>query len=523
VPCDFLGEESGAAAGTYGGHLWLVDPQDGTSEFLKGRRGSAISVALLRERVPVLGVVHAPFAPDRGADTIAWMKGAGPILRNGRPVFADLAEKRLERGEFVWATASSELRPQSWSQAVAPARYIAMPSVAYRLARIAAGDGVATASIHGVNEYDIAAGAALIRAAGGVVLDASGREISFSGAPDARVSGCFAGASQAAQHLAGFDWHSLEKEPKRAQKLSVGFPRPAADPKLSRAQGSLLGQLIGDSLGSLVEFKGAAEIARAYPNGVRDLADGGTWGTIAGQPTDDSELALALARSIVARGGYDAEAAAQAYREWLDSQPFDVGKTTRRGIRGEPDAKSESNGSLMRVSPIGIWAAGDPARAAQAARDDSRLTHPNPVCVDACGAYAAAIATGVSGGSREQMVEAARSEAREASVRQALERAAAGELPKDFLRHQGWVLIALENAFSRLASGASAEEAIVATVACGGDTDTNACIAGALVGAAEGRTAFPSRWVYPLLACRTPRPWDYWPDDVFDLAEALLK
>jgi ADP-ribosylglycohydrolase len=116
------------------------------------------------------------------------------------------------------------------------------------------------------------------------------------------------------------------------------------------------GNWIGDSLGSLVEFRGAAEIARAFPSGLRNLSDGGTWNTIAGQPTDDSELALALARSIVAQGGYAPQAAFAAYREWLDSNPFDVGATTRRGILGEPDHASQANGSLMRVSPIGIWA-----------------------------------------------------------------------------------------------------------------------------------------------------------------------
>ncbi|MGB7844114.1 MAG: hypothetical protein WBL63_00735 [Candidatus Acidiferrum sp.] len=47
---------------------------------------------------------------------------------------------------------------------------------------------------------------------------------------------------------------------------------------LSRAQGCLLGQLAGDSLGSLVEFK-----SWKYPNGVRELADGGRWETIAGR------------------------------------------------------------------------------------------------------------------------------------------------------------------------------------------------------------------------------------------------
>jgi hypothetical protein len=56
------------------------------------------------------------------------------------------------------------------------------------------------------------------------------------------------------------------------------------------AQGCLLGQLAGDALGSLVEFRAPQDIRREYPNGIRELADGGTWNTIAGQPTDDSEL-----------------------------------------------------------------------------------------------------------------------------------------------------------------------------------------------------------------------------------------
>jgi len=65
---------------------------------------------------------------------------------------------------------------------------------------------------------------------------------------------------------------------------------------LSRAQGCLLGQLAGDALGSLVEFQTPEQIRQEYPNGVRELVDGGTWNTIAGQPTDDSEVALRMTR-----------------------------------------------------------------------------------------------------------------------------------------------------------------------------------------------------------------------------------
>lgn len=139
---------------------------------------------------------------------------------------------------------------------------------------------------------------------------------------------------------------------------------------LSRAQGALLGQLAGDALGSLVEFKSPEAITATYPDGVRDLADGGTWTTLAGQPTDDSELALALAGTLVDAGTYSEEAAAGAYGNWYASGPFDIGETTRRAFspaavalgRGENPAAaareaanrdSQANGALMRISPLG--------------------------------------------------------------------------------------------------------------------------------------------------------------------------
>jgi ADP-ribosylglycohydrolase/fructose-1,6-bisphosphatase/inositol monophosphatase family enzyme len=526
-PATFAGEETGTTPGSEQGWTWLVDPQDGTSEFLAGRRGSAVSVALLRGPDPVLGVVHAPLPPDRARDTIAWAEGASAVLRNGAPVAASLARGSLGPGEFVLATASSALRPQTWSAWVEPARYIACPSIAYRMARVAAGDGVATVSTHAVNEYDVAAGMALIRAAGGISLDAGGRAIVLTGRADNRVSGIFAGAPEAAARLARYDYSQLDAEPRRAVRLPLGFPRPRL-PALARAQGTLLGQVIGDSLGSLVEFKGAAEIAQLHPGGVRELADGGVFHTISGQPTDDSEMALALARCLVAEKGFDAGKVLAAYREWMTSRPIDIGATTERGLLGQHTTESQSNGALMRVSPIGVRYSGDAAAAAQAARDDAALTHRNPVCLEASAGYAAAIATGVAGGNRDAMLQAALAHSAGAA-QEAIRRGAAGEAPASFEQNIGWVLTALQNAFMHLMRS-KFEEALVQTVARGGDTDTNAAIAGALCGAAHGREAIPQRWIRPVLACRPlveagaprPRPMSCWPDDVLELAEALL-
>ncbi|MCD6042924.1 MAG: hypothetical protein K0R40_2527, partial [Burkholderiales bacterium] len=335
-----------------------------------------------------------------------------------------------------------------------------------------------------------------------------------------------AGAPLAAAQLAGFDWASLEKEPPARPRVQLGFPRKADERRVEHAQGCLLGQVIGDSLGSLVEFKAAAEIARLFPEGVRNLADGGVYHTIAGQPTDDSEMALALARSLLAEKGFVPDKVLDAYREWMTTRPVDIGATTSRGLLGLHTTESESNGSLMRVSPIGVWAAGDPRRAADTASADSLLTHPNPVCVEACAAYAAAIAVGVGGGGREAMRSAALG-CCSGRVREAI---GSNAPPADFFTHMGSVLVALQNGFFHLRQS-SFEEALVATVAAGGDTDTNAAICGALLGAALGRSAIPPRWVLPVLACRStidagaprPRPAAYWPDDILEVAEALLQ
>jgi ADP-ribosylglycohydrolase len=323
---------------------------------------------------------------------------------------------------------------------------------------------------------------------------------------------------------------------------------------LARALGCWLGQLAGDSLGSLVEFHTGEAIRARYPEGVRDLRNGGVWRTRAGQPTDDSELALMLARTLVRDGRYDPGAVLEAYVHWYESGPFDVGTTIRQALgaaaRGRTraerlelataaaDAGRPSNGSLMRISPLGVFGAGRPAAAAALARQDSRLTHPHPLCQDACAVFLAALATAVAdGGGPEAAYAAARAEAArpevQGPVREALDQARLGP-PADFFTQQGYVLIALRNAFYQVLHAPNLEEGVVATVMAGGDTDTNAAIAGALLGAVYGRDAVPARWQQAVLTCRPqpprvpgsnerPRPPEFWPADALELAEALLR
>jgi ADP-ribosyl-[dinitrogen reductase] hydrolase len=306
---------------------------------------------------------------------------------------------------------------------------------------------------------------------------------------------------------------------------------------LRRAQGCLIGQLAGDALGSLVEFRTPEVIRRDYPDGVRELADGGTWDTIAGQPTDDSEMALALARSLVDAGRYDAEGARKAYIFWSESEPFDCGATVSRGLQGRPDPTSQANGALMRVSPIGIFGSNyPPEMVAEWARQDGAITHPHPICIEANALYATAIA----GAIREkieprelyqQILRQAEKDRAEEALLDTIGRAFDAP-PDDYIHQQGWVLIAFGNAWWQLLHASNLEEGVVDTIMRGGDTDTNAAICGALLGAVYGRDAIPGQWIEALLNCRPeagkahvhrPRPECFWPGDVLTLAEQLIR
>lgn len=306
---------------------------------------------------------------------------------------------------------------------------------------------------------------------------------------------------------------------------------------LERAQGCLLGQLAGDSLGSLVEFRTPEDILREYPDGVRELADGGTWNTVAGQPTDDSEMALMLARMLADTGRYDREEARRAYVFWLESGPFDCGYTVAGGLRGRHNADSQANGAMMRVSPLGIFGANyDLDQVAEWARQDSAITHLHPVCQQANALYAMAIANAVREGCNGQslygqIVAWAHDMDVEDRLLEAVQTAAKAR-PADFTRLQGWVLIAFQNALWQLNHAKDLEQGVIDTVMQGGDTDTNAAIAGALLGAVWGRSAIPSQWAESILNCqpkasglnaRRPRPECFWPVDALELAGRLLE
>jgi ADP-ribosyl-[dinitrogen reductase] hydrolase len=558
------------------GHVWVVDPHDGTSAMLGGHRGTAVSIGLVRHDVPVLGVVYA-FAPYpaaaaadvQGGDLIAWAEGCGPVTRNGAAVDRLPLAAALAAAHTVLVSQAADKVSEANARLTAPARFRAMPSIAYRLALVAAGDAEAAVSLAGARDWDFAAGHALVRGVGGALVDEAGKPIAYAAGGRASSSRCFGGSVAVATELASRPWEDVSKPP----TLPPGcfdLTRPSRDAifagesgVLARAVGCLVGQVAGDSLGGLVEFRSAASIAKAYPAGVRDLADGGHWDILAGQPTDDSEMALMLARAIVKAGKFDPASVLEGYAYWYGSSPFDMGTTTSQALsaaanaaRAKRDAvaaaalaasqTSQANGALMRVAPLGVFGhAADPGQVMAWARADAKLTHPHPVCQDASAVFAAAVAyavrTGAAAGDVYRFArELADAENLHADLRATLAVAEAGP-PGDFQHQMGWVRIALQNAFHQLLrtagpsaaspTAATPHAALVDTVGRGGDTDTNAAICGALVGAVHGVPAWPASFVDRVLTCRPinlvpggrhPRPRDFWPVDLPMLAERLL-
>ena len=554
----FMGEEDPsrdrAPGAGGGGHAWVVDPNDGTRSFRQGLRGASVSIGLLRDGAPVLGAILAHTAPHGGEDLFTWAEGTGPLRRNGEPVPAVDRRGGLATGDVILTSAASLAWPLLNATLLAPARFRPCASIAYRLALVAAGEAAGTASIQPLDGHDVVAGHALLRGAGLALLDLDGHEVTYRASGRTFVGPVVAGAPEVARALAGRLSHrpAAVPPPARLELCEPAPGRPVEDAALlRRAQGAMLGELCGDALGSLVEFQAPEEIAEDWPDGVRELVDGGTWNLIAGQATDDSELALALARALVRCGAFDAGEVARAYVAWYETGPFDIGHTTRAALsaatsarragrdpaaaaRGAARGESKANGALMRVAPLGIFGQGrSPSEVAEWAREDARLTHPHPVCQDASAVFAVTVARAVARGSAPADLVAfaldfSRSAGFHPEVVEAVSRARQGT--PDFLTHQGLVTVALQNAFLQLLHHPP-EEALVDTVRRGGDTDTNAAVAGALLGAVHGVQALPARWCSAVLSCvpvagapgvHRPRPPSCWAVDALVIAERLV-
>lgn len=305
----------------------------------------------------------------------------------------------------------------------------------------------------------------------------------------------------------------------------------------SRATGALLGQVVGDALGSQLEFMSAASIEkRSLQRLATDMLGSPVWNTLAGQITDDSEMAIAALSSIARRGGYDKAAARMSYGDWLRSKPFDVGITVGGAIRsGSPSRTSRSNGSMMRCSTIAVWGTSVSGReAVTALAEDALITHLDPVVVGSTVLYGLAIRHAILTGADPHATFAYVQRLAEVlnvheTVREYIRRAEHGRPHDTDEGYQtGYCMVAFQHALYSLISGETFAEALTNTILRGGDTDTNAAIVGALLGSVLGQDAIPSDWLGYALTCAPgegtpqPRPATYHVPTMMSLAEPFI-
>lgn len=289
----------------------------------------------------------------------------------------------------------------------------------------------------------------------------------------------------------------------------------------------MMGLMCGDALGAPVEFHTPEDLQQRFPNGITDMEDGWSYTHFVrkGQITDDSEMAIALLHSLVKNGGFSAEETRAQYQHWLQTGPADVGVTIRFALRGHKNPDSQANGALMRVAPLGIYAALHPDFDWQtAAAEDCRITHIHPRCAAANIIYVESIILAIQGKSPQDIYAAACQRAQALGDANLIERLrlAATEEPTYFPM-VGWVEIAFQCAYYWLLHAKDYSSAMCAIVNRIGDPDTNAAIAGALLGAVFGSSGIPAHWQKTVLEHESFRLTEYRAATAMELLNKLMQ
>lgn len=275
----------------------------------------------------------------------------------------------------------------------------------------------------------------------------------------------------------------------------------------ARAVGCLLGLACGDALGGPVEFEERDEIIARYPAGLREFVGGGWLHLAPGEITDDTQMTLAVARSLTA-DGLDMDLLTAEFMAWYRSKPKDIGTTTRAALAlldagvGPEDAgervraamgdRGAGNGSVMRCAPVALRFRTDRPGLIAASLASARITHADPRCAWGAVAVNQAIVHLLDGGDVDDVCAAALDGVDQPEVRIAVSGAA--DRRRDEVRSGGFVLDTVGAALWCLLRHETFEETAVAAVGLGGDTDTTGAVAGAMAGALYGVEAIPDRW-----------------------------
>lgn len=299
-------------------------------------------------------------------------------------------------------------------------------------------------------------------------------------------------------------------------RMGASGPLDTVDGIVDRVVGVVVGAAVGDALGAPFEFapRGtfSARLPDRRPDGVGDMIGGGTFDWAPGEFTDDTQMGVALARSLLTTGRYDPDDLWRRWQVWA-SRSSDVGTTTRFALRHpdwrdvvHPDPEATAaNGALMRAFPLALATLGTDTDGARAVTlHQARLTHVHPAAAWGAWLGVAMMRAGVLGEDPLLALE------QELIVLSHVDRRTAARFiamldprwtPEDGDRAglgNGSVWGCLAQAVWALRRWSGYADVIAHVVDLGKDTDTVACVAGAIAGARDGSEAIQPGWSGPV-------------------------
>ena len=172
--------------------VWIVDPLDGTKEFIEGVPQFVVSIALVEKGIPIIGVLHNPVTKE----TFHAAKGGGAYLDQGQYRCSIKDSTR----DMVILNSRSETRIGLWEPYKKHFKELRpIGSVAYKMGLTAIGKADIFATLRPKNEWDICAGTCLINEAGGKVINLNGKEITFNNQKTLIEPGLIAGYNLSVQ------------------------------------------------------------------------------------------------------------------------------------------------------------------------------------------------------------------------------------------------------------------------------------------------------------------------------------
>jgi len=288
---------------------------------------------------------------------------------------------------------------------------------------------------------------------------------------------------------------------------------------VDKIKGTIYGQAIGDALGLGTEGMTDEDMAWKYPNGIRYyneiFQDRHRKRWKIGDWTDDTDMMICIAKAVIKDKGVNYTTVARNFKEWADGEPMGIGETTYKVLSfGDYVEKpynaskmlwdmshqqSAANGGVMRTSIVGLF----PKAVEECAANICRLTHYDPRCAGSCAIVSLLIHSLVYGEDKltyHQMVDIG--ERYDRRIREFIDLSMNTDIRA--LELQDWDSVGYT--LKTLAAGLWAywnaktfEDGLLEVVRAGGDADTNAAVACAILGAKFGFSSIPQEYVEGLI------------------------